>query len=210
MPCTSTSFGAAGVGDRLDARRVALEAARRDRAVEVGDPVREAGAVRPAEPRPVRHRQLVQLVAAAPVDVRLALPPRADDVGEALRARRGVRRCAEDRGLRVSVRRRVHPVAQIGIRRAQLVRIRLKSSADRVARRVARRQPVRRALEGRAVAVAGEAGGVRDGGRRTHGLRPVAEREQRRRRNGERGDERGQPESPAHRDRLTPLPPAAR
>src|SRR5258705_6233562 len=65
----------------LDPGGVALQAARRDRAIEIRLAFRVGGS-RADDPgpqaRPPGHRQLVQLV-ADPVEVALPAPPRADD-----------------------------------------------------------------------------------------------------------------------------------
>src|SRR5947209_15662146 len=71
-----------GVGHRLEPGCVALQAAGRDWALEVGSSILVPRAVRPPRPPPVGDGELVQLI-THPVEIRLSLP-QAGHVGNTL------------------------------------------------------------------------------------------------------------------------------
>jgi hypothetical protein len=100
-------------------RRVAFQASRNDRPLEIRGAVDESRTVYPlVQLRPIRHRQLKKLI-ASPVQMRLASFPGAGNEVNSLRARLLVRWLPEHHRLVEAVCPCVHAEVQVGIARLQ-------------------------------------------------------------------------------------------
>src|SRR6185369_13103985 len=109
-----------------------LETARHYRPAEIQRHVSIARTIYPARHfRPVRHRQLKELIAFAPVEICLALASRANHEVEALGDGDGVRRCAENAGLKESITASIHSVLKLALRRLEDVFAGRETTGDR-------------------------------------------------------------------------------